>query len=116
MSKVASIYWENNQAVTTPGLRPKSKTRMKSNRESASPPWFFLAVIAFTGFMICLTVNFRAFSELNTEIEQHQKLTLEVEQLSDGNFLLKQEIRNLKTDPKTIETEARKLGMGRPNE
>jgi len=116
LSKVASIYWENSNAVTSPRLRPRSKTRMKSNRESATPQWFVFAVVVFTTFMICLTVNFRAFSELNTEIEQNQNLNLEIEQLTNQNALIKQEIYNLKNDPKTIETEAKKLGMGRENE
>ena len=89
---------------------------MKSNRESATPQWFVFAVVVFITFMLCLTVNFRAFSELSTEMEQHQKLSIEVEQLSNQNLLIQEEIHNLKSDPKIIEREARKLGMGRPDE
>lgn len=89
---------------------------MKSNRESATPQWFVFAVVVFITFMLCLTVNFRAFSELSMEMEQHQKLSIEVEQLSNQNLLIQEEIHNLKSDPKIIEREARKLGMGRPDE
>ena len=116
MSKVASIYWENSNVVASPRIRPRSKTRMKSNRESATPQWFVFAVVAFVTFMLCLTVNFRAFSELNTEMEHQQKLNFEIQHLTNQNALIQQEIDNLKHDQKTIEREARKLGMGRANE
>ena len=116
MSKVASIYWENSSAVTAPRLRPRSKTRMKSNRESATPQWFIFAVVVFITFMLCLTINFRAFSELTSEMEQNQKLNIEVEQITNQNLVIQEEIHNLKNDPKVIEREARKLNMGRPDE
>ena len=89
---------------------------MKSNRESTTPQWFVFAVIVFITFMLCLTVNFRAFSELNSEIEENHRLNKEVEQLTNQNLLIQEEIHNLKRDPKAIEREARKLGMGRPDE
>lgn len=118
MSKVATTYWDNEAAISIPRLRkrPRIKASMKSNRESATPQWFVFAVVVFITFMLCLTVNFRAFSELSTEMEQHQKLSIEVEQLSNQNLLIQEEIHNLKSDPKIIEREARKLGMGRPDE
>jgi len=94
----------------------KPQTRTKSNREAATPQWFVFAVIVFITFMLCMAINFRAFSELNTEIEQHQQLNLEVEQLTNQNLTIQEEIHNLKTNPKIIEREARKLGMGRPDE
>ncbi|MBX7170665.1 MAG: septum formation initiator family protein [Pyrinomonadaceae bacterium] len=89
---------------------------MKSNRESTTPQWFVFAVVVFITFMLCLTVNFRAFAELNSEMEQHQKLNTEVEQLANQNLSIQEDIHNLKSDPKVIEREARKLGMGRPDE
>lgn len=118
MSKVATTYWDDNNAVSIPKLRtrPKARTRMKSNRESATPQWFVFAVVVFITFMLCLTVNFRAFSELNSEMEENQKLSINVERLSNQNLLIQEEIHNLKSDPKLIEREARKLGMGRPDE
>lgn len=115
MSKVASIYWGNGNAVSRP--RPRVKTRMKSNnREIATPQWFVFAVVVFITFMLCLTINFRAFSYLTGEMEQNQKLNSEVEELTNQNLMIQEEIHNLKTDPKLIEREARKLGMGRSDE
>jgi cell division protein FtsB len=90
---------------------------MKSNnREIATPQWFVFAVVVFITFMLCLTINFRAFSYLTGEMEQNQKLSNEVEDLTNRNLMIQEEIHNLKTDPKLIEREARKLGMGRPDE
>lgn len=114
MNKVATTYWDN----TMPRLNSRTKTLAKAKplREKSTPQWFVFAVIVGITFMVCLAINFRAFSELNTELEQHQRLTAEVEQLANQNLLIQEEIKGLKSDPKTIEREARKLGMGRPNE
>lgn len=118
MSKVASTYWDDESAVSIPKLRtrPRTKVSMKSNRDSATPQWFVFAVVVFITFMLCLTVNFRAFSELTSEMQENQRLNTEVEQLTNQNLIIQEEIHNLKTDPKMIEREARKLGMGRPDE
>jgi cell division protein FtsB len=118
LSKVAITYWGNNNTVSLPKLNARSKTRarMKFNRETATPQWFIFAVVVSITFMLCLTINFRAFSELSAEIEQNQKLNAEVEQLSNQNLAIQEEIHNIKTDPKMIENEARKLGMGRLDE
>jgi cell division protein FtsB len=96
--------------------RPGTRTKMKSNRESSTPQWFVFAVVVFITFMLCLTINFRAFSGLMGEMEQNQRLNTEVEQLSNQNLMIQSEINSLKNDPKLIEREARKLGMGRPDE
>lgn len=66
--------------------------------------------------MLCLAVNFRAFSEMNAEAEQNNQLSTDVEILSGENLSIQEEIHNLKNDSRTIEREARKIGMSRPNE
>ncbi len=117
MSKVATTYWDNSPA-SMPKLNSRSRIRsnMNSNRESTTPQWFVFAVVVFITFMLCLAVNFRSFSELNVEMEQNQKLNIELQELTNQNLLIQEEIHNLKSDPKLIEREARKLGMGRPDE
>ena len=75
----------------------------------------FTVIVALSS-MICLTVNLRAYSELREEIEQHRLLNAEVDQLTNENLALQKEIQSIKTDSATIEQEARKLGMSRPNE
>ena len=66
--------------------------------------------------MVCVAINLRAFSELNAEVLQHDTLKTEIEELTTENMLLLKEVNGLKTDSKTIEREARKIGMSRPNE
>jgi cell division protein FtsB len=66
--------------------------------------------------MLCLAINFRAFSEMRTQSAQHQQLNTEIETLTNGNLVLQEEIQDLKSDSRTIEREARKIGMSRPNE
>lgn len=78
--------------------------------------WMALGVIAGTMALLCLTVNIRAFVEMNRHAIENRKLNTEIEQLGSLNVVLEEEIENLKGDPKTIEKEARKIGMSRPNE
>lgn len=117
MSKVAATYWDNT--ISLPRTRisqTNSRTRMKSKRAVATPRWFVFTIIVSMTFMLCLTINFRAFSELGGETEQYQKLTVEVDRLTNENLALQEEIHTLKTDSAAIEREARKLGMSRPGE
>lgn len=118
MSKVATTYWGNNISLpkTATASRSKARTNMKSKRESATPQWFVFTIVVSLTFMLCLTINLRAFSEFNGEVEQNQKLSAEVDQLTNENLALQDEIHTLKTDSNTIEREARKLGMGRAGE
>lgn len=66
--------------------------------------------------MLCLAINFRALSEMKAEAEQNNQLSTDVDKLSGENLSLQEEIHNLKNDSPTIEREARKIGMSRPNE
>lgn len=116
MSKVAATYWDNNISLPRTISRPKARTRMKSKRASATPRWFVFTIIASMAFMLCLTVNLRAYTELGGEMEQNQNLSVEVDRLTNENLALQEEIHNLKTDSNVIEREARKLGMSRPGE
>jgi len=50
------------------------------------------------------------------ESAENNKLNAEIDKLTTENLVLQEEIRNLKHDPRTIEKEARKIGMSRPNE
>ena len=74
-----------------------------------------MAAISLT-VMVCLTINFRAFSELREETDQNKTLTLEIEKKTTENLAIQEEIHYLKNDPKTIEREAKKLGLIRKKE
>lgn len=120
MNKVATTYWDNSNTVFMPTTR-NTRTRVRpaavsgAKREKANS-WLGFAVVVALSSMICLTVNLRAYSELSAEIDQHQVLNAEVDQLTIENSTLQEEIKQIKTDSSMIEREARRLGMSRPNE
>ncbi len=118
MSKVAVTYWDNTQTISMPAARRnRSKTAVrKSGESSVTPQWFVFAIVASMTLMLCLAINLRAYSEINVELEQHKRLNMEVEQLTNENLAIQEEVHNLKTDPRVIEREGRKIGMSRPNE
>ena len=112
MSKVVATYWDNNSVVIMP-----AKTRLKGARraETATPQWFVFTVITLTTFMLCLAINFRAYSEMSVEMQQNERLNIELEKLTSENLVIQEEIYNLQTDSRTIEREARKIGLSRPD-
>lgn len=110
MSKVVATYWTNSRAVATGGgMRRKAASREKTS----TPQWFLFVVVVSITCMLCLAVNFRAYSEMRSEAEQHSQLSTDVEKLSVENLALQEEIHNLKNDSETIEREARKIGLNR---
>ena len=113
MSKVADTYWTNSQTISIPA---KSRKKAAGRARTSTPQWFLFVVVVSITFMLCLAVNLRAFSELSAEAEQHGRLTTDVEKLSVENLALQEEIHNLRNDSETIEREARKIGLARPNE
>ena len=121
MNKVANIYWDNTQTVWK---RPQTKTfasankrnAMKTKTSAATPQWFIFAVVASITFMLCLTINFRAFSELSQEMSQNETLTTQVNGLTAETLALQEEVHSLKNDARVIEREARKMGLSRPDE
>jgi cell division protein FtsB len=120
LSKVVATYWDNSQTVWTKPqtvLIPR-ETRAKTAKdgERATSQWFVFAVIAALTCMLCLTINFRAFSEMRQEMSQNETLTSQTEILTTENLALQEEIHSLKSDSRAIEREARKIGMSRPNE
>ena len=113
MSKVADTYWNNSQTITMP---VRNRQRTAGRAKSSTPHWFLFVVVVSITLMLRLAVNFRAFSEMNAEAVQNNQLSTDVEKLSVENLALQEEIHNLKNDSETIEREARKIGMSRPNE
>lgn len=97
-------------------MAKKKRTKTVAKSKSKTPHWFIFTVTVSLTFMLCLAINFRAFSDLRSQIAEHQQLNSEIETLTNGNLVLQEEIQNLKHDPRTIEREARKMGMSRPNE
>lgn len=113
MSKVVATYWDNNSAVSMPN---RTRTKTAKREANATPQWVVFTAIVSITFMVCIAINIRAFSELNAEMTQHEELNAEIQTLTTENYAIQKEVNGLKSDSKTIEREARKIGMSRPNE
>ncbi len=116
MNKVATTYWDNSQTFwkKSPARSVTETNRrnaMKNKTKTATPQWFIFAVIASITFMLCLTINFRAFTEVNQEMSQNATLMTQVDNLSAGNLSLQEELHSLKNDSGAIKREARKIGV-----
>lgn len=107
MSKAADIYWDNEQAI---------RRNTVDARSSTGPRLISFILVAVMCGMLCLTINYRAFTELRGEVNENRGLTDQIQNLTDENLALQDEIHNLKTDPKTIEREAKKIGFARSTE
>lgn len=120
MSKVVATYWTNSQTVwtkpQTAAMPRESRAKTVRSSERTTPQWVIFTVIATLTCMLCLTVNFRAYTEVRQEMSQNETLSAQAEILTTENLALQEEIHSLKSDPRAIEREARKIGMSRPNE
>jgi cell division protein FtsB len=68
-------------------------------------------------FAICVAVNMRTRTRMSLASQQYARLQTDVESLRSGNQSLRNEIEQLRTDPRTIEAAVRsRLNMVRPNE
>lgn len=61
--------------------------------------------------MLCVSINFRAFTEASQETDQNAVLSGQIQNLMDENLALQEEIHALKTDPAVIGREARRIGV-----
>jgi cell division protein FtsB len=78
--------------------------------------WVPFAAAGFLTILICLTVNFRAFTEYRRESTENETLNNQVQTLTTENLALQEEIHSLKSDPQTLEREAKKFGFERPKD
>ena len=116
MSKAANIYWDDSLAVVSKARRtaisrkPQKKAIAKRKPRSVRIGFSFL-IIASIFTMLCVSINFRAFSEVKEEIDQNGRLSSQIQNLMDENLALQEEIHTLKSDPRAIESQARKIGI-----
>lgn len=120
MSKAANTYWANGQTFAANnkghGARGTSRARSARGTQRLMPQWFVISIPVLLSLLIVVTLNVRAWTNAQREYQTNQQLGTEIEQLTTENSSLQEEIHRLQYDPKTIEREARKLGMGRMNE
>ena len=115
MNKAANIYWDD-QAEYISARRSRSarngrrKAAVKATRRT-TPWWLSFLIVTSMFAMLCVSINFRAFSEMREEIDQNTQLTGHIQNLMDENLALQEEIHTLKTDPRTIQREAKRIGI-----
>lgn len=95
-------------------MRPTSSKRQSVNQGVRR--YAALAIVASLAFMLCLTVNYRAFSEMSREVDENQNLNWQIKTLTTENLALQEEIHNLKNDSESIRREAKRLGIIGGNE
>lgn len=105
MNKAENIYWGKTRSNT------KNSSRKSPTKTSRQPKWIAPLVAGSLSIMVCLTINYRAYYELNKETAQQEVLNRQIESVRNENIELQEDIYKLKSDRKTIELEARKIGM-----
>lgn len=88
----------------------------KKKQEPARPKWWTYGIAATLTLMLCLTINYSAFSELNAESRENQQLEQQINNITTDNLALQEQIHYLKNDPQTVEREVKKFGLKRPNQ
>jgi len=78
------------------------------------PRWVPIAASLTLVLTITATVNVRSYIDLANEQKQNEELNQRVQQMNDENLGLQEEIYYLKNDTDTIEREAKKYGLVRP--
>jgi cell division protein FtsB len=90
----------------------KRNYRKNEKEQSRKKLWAGLVSVTLT-LMLCLTINFRAFSEYSEEITENENLEKRIEAVTADNLAIQEHIHYLKNDPVTVEKEARRFGLQR---
>ena len=107
MKKVNATYSNRTRRKPTGVARQVKKPRR------TLPRWTGYAAVITIAVGLCLTVNFRAYTDLNREVEQNETLNAEIEKITSENLNLQEEIYYLQNDSNVIEREAKKFGYRR---
>ena len=92
---------------------PKKSVKVPRKSRPVMPRWVPYGATALFALVLCFTINFRAFTELDREVEEHETLNQEIEKLTGENLNLQEEIYYLHNDSSVIEREAKKFGFQR---
>ncbi len=86
------------------------------NKKGKRSQWMGMIVTGMLTIMLCLTINYSAFSELNKETIENRGLEQRIQNITSENPGLQEHIHFLKNDSGTIEREVRKFGLRRPKQ
>jgi cell division protein FtsB len=131
VSRVANSYWVDER-IRSQRVAPRTNslasvqqisieilgTRTEVRRRGGIiPSWVVFGMILLATFAVCVTVNMRTRVRVQIAAQQLSVMQTDVEALRTVNHSLKAEVQRLRTDPRTIELEARaRLNMVRSNE
>ncbi len=113
MNKAENTYWGSSQAARNTS-RNSSNSRDSAVNSNSKSQWLAIGVVVSLTVMLILTVNFRAFTVLNTEAAEASVLNNKIQAVTSENLTIQEEIHYLKNDSDTIEREAKKFGLSRP--
>ncbi|MEQ1605643.1 MAG: hypothetical protein ABL999_12320 [Pyrinomonadaceae bacterium] len=112
MSKAADIYWDSPRRTAAKRPAPARNRRVTAVADRRTAPWWLSFLIVISIFvMICVSINFRAVSDVRAEADQNVVLNSKIQNLMDENLALQEEIHSLKTDPQVIQREAKRIGI-----
>ena len=94
----------------------KRNLKRSSDKNNPRSKWIGIAIVATLTLMLCLTINYRAFSEFSKESVENEMLEQRIQSVTTNNLSLQEQIHYLKNDPDTVAREARKFGLRRPRE
>ena len=117
MSKADTTYWTNKTTPAKGGqtaIARRVRAGAKKAKSTTAPQWWAFGVALTLTLMLCITINFRAFSDLSKESAQSSALENQIQSVTSENLALQEQIHYLKNDPATVEREARKFGLRRP--
>ena len=83
---------------------------------TSAPNWWAAGVVVVMTIMLCVSINYRSFSEMSKESAENLQLEQEIQSVTTNNLLLQEQIHYLKNDPGTVEREVRKFGLRRPKQ
>ena len=75
------------------------------------PRWITYGATAIFVIVLGFTINFRAYTELSSEIQENDTLNSQVDEITSENLGLQEEIFYLQNDSETIKREAKKFGI-----
>ena len=120
MNKAENTYWTSSKATSPKNGQGAIVRSVRSGANKAksttTPQWWAFGIAGSLTLMLCLTINFRAFSELNKESAQNLMLENQIQSTTSENLALQEQIHYLKHDPSTVERESRKFGLRRPKQ
>lgn len=88
--------------------------RVSKPKRRILPRWIPVAASLTLVLSITATINVRSYIDLANEQKAHEELNQQVQQMNEENLGLQEEIYYLKNDTDTIEREAKKYGLVRP--